>query len=515
MRNRTRIALLMALITGVVFGIVFAARWDLIPHSTAAVKDMIEGKLSPEDKKDPGRVVETIKPAPGLLDLQSSFSEISERLNPCVVNISTTKKVKMQHPFFDDFFGNDDMFEKFFNRRPRGGGKDREMEQQSLGSGFIIRSDGYILTNNHVVEQADEVYVLLTGMDDEEKIKAEIVGTDPDTDLAVLKIDTDKELSAVPLGDSDKAKVGDWAIAIGNPFGFQNTVTVGIVSAKSRDIQMGPYTDFIQTDAAINPGNSGGPLINIRGEVIGVNSAIFSRSGGYMGVGFAIPINLAREIMDSLIESGHYSRGYLGITFQEIDEKLARAYGLDEPEGALVTNVMDDTPASKAGLEVGDVIIEVEGKKIDTGKTLQREVASQGAGNKISVVVLRDGKKKTFSLTLMERPTEMTASGANKLPEKDSMELGIQVQNLDDELKGQLGSKADEGVVVMGVDPGSPAYDAGIQKGDVIIKANRKKVASTADLSKIIKSLSPGDDLLVVVERQGYNRFLVIETSKD
>lgn len=512
MKSRVRAALLLAMITGVVFGIVFAARLDLIPHSTAAVKEIVAAKTV-----DQGRVVEPLEPSKGLVDLQNSFSQIAERLNPCVVNISTTKTVKMQHPFFDDYFG-EDMFERFFNKQqPRGGGKQKErsMEQQSLGSGFVIRSDGYILTNNHVVEEADEVYVLLTGMDDEEKIKAEVVGTDPETDLAVLKITTDKELSAVPLGDSDAAKVGDWAIAIGNPFGFQNTVTVGIVSAKSRDIHAGPYTDFIQTDAAINPGNSGGPLINIRGEVIGVNSAIFSRSGGYMGVGFAIPINLAKDIMNDLIESGHYSRGYLGITFQEMDDKLARAYGLDEAKGALVTNVMEGTPASKSGLEAGDVIIEIEGKEIKDGKMLQREVASIGAGSKVAVVVMRDGKKKNFTLTLMERPSEMASSGQAPSPEKGDTEIGIQVQNLDDQLKERLGSKADSGVVVMSVETGSPADEAGILQGDIIIKANRKKVSTTADLAGIIKSLKSGDDLLVVVERQGYNRFLVVELPKD
>lgn len=507
MNSKTRVALLMALITGVVFGIVFAAKLDMIPHSKAA------------DAQADKNVVKTLKPSAAMMDLQDSFAQISASLNPCVVNISTTTTVKMQHPFFDGFF-DDDTMDRFFNRGPRQGGKNRErkMEQQSLGSGFVIRSDGYILTNNHVVENADEIYVILSGTKDEDKIKAELVGSDPDTDLAVLKIKTSKPLPAAPLGNSDAARVGDWAIAIGNPFGFENTVTVGIVSAKARDIDQGPYTDFIQTDAAINPGNSGGPLINIRGEVIGVNTAIFSRNGGYMGMGFAIPINLAKDIMDDLIETGHYSRGYLGITYQEVDEKLAKAYGLDKAEGALVTNVMDDTPAGEAGVEAGDVIIKVGDKEIKDGKALQREVARLGAGKKVTVVALRDGKQKKFTITLAERPAELSSA---KLKDKDSGKdeeepsaLGIQAQTLDKEIKERLGSKTDAGIVVTEVDPESPAQEAGIQQGDIIIKANREKVSSISDFRKIMKKVKAGEDLLIVVERQGYNRFLVVETPK-
>jgi len=512
MSTKAKLAVVATLIVGIVCGVYITARWDLIPLNYA------QSSTNAKPGIQPVASVKTVEPPSSMINLQDSFAQISENLNPCVVNISTTRKVKVQSPFSNDFFG-DDIWERFFGRdnpfRRRSPG--RELEQHSLGSGFIIRSNGYIITNNHVVQGVDEVQVTIHGQDGEDQgeFDAEIVGTDPDTDLAVLKVETDRELPTVPLGDSEKVRVGDWAIAIGNPFGFENSLTVGVISAKARDIDQGPYTDFLQTDAAINPGNSGGPLINIRGEVIGVNTAIYSRSGGYMGMGFAIPINLAKRIIGDLIEKGHYSRGYIGITFQELDEKLARVKGIDpDTPGVLIADVLEDTPAAEAGLEAGDVLVEVDGEKINTGKELQRKVAALGAGTKTKVKVIRDGKERTFTMTLAERPSEL-AGGQQTGRHEEQPNLGLELQDVTPEVADELQLKTDKGALVLGVEPGSPAYDAEFMQGDVIIKADRKPVDGVDDFSKIIDDAKPGDDVLIVVERRGYNRFLVIEIPKE
>ncbi len=473
--------------------------------------------LNAAEEPRAGGIVDTVKPAAAVVQLQDAFSDVAKNVMPCVVNISTSKTVKLQN----QFFGND-LFERFFGEPGKHGGNPREYKQQSLGSGFIVRPEGYIVTNYHVIEQADEIIVKLGGAsdetrdDDREKYKAEVIGSDPDTDLAVLKIDAGRDLPAVPMGDSNALRVGDWSIAIGNPFGLDNTLTVGVISAKGRYTESlhNPYVDYIQTDAAINPGNSGGPLVNIEGEVIGVNTAIYSRTGGYMGVGFAIPVNIVKDITDDLIESGHKSRGYIGITFQNIDKALAKQYGLDNTDGVLITNVLEDTPAEDAGLKQEDIVVEVDGHKIEYGRQLQKLVAKLGAGAKVKIKVIRNGKKKSFTLKLAERPASVASKDKsfkkNKLPE-----LGLDLENLTPEFRQQLESKVDEGAVVTNVEPGSPADDANLLQGDIIVKANRKKVSSVSDFYDIISDVEKGEDVLIVVERKGYNRFLVMNIPKD
>ncbi len=500
MNIKTRLTLVFTLIIGMIAGIVLAAHFNLLPHLDAA-----------DNKPAKTPHIETAE------NLQSAFVQVSDAVKPSVVNISTSRTVKMGNTFgfnMDDdqmkqFFG-DDFFDRFFGG-PRG--KSPDYKQQSLGSGFVIRADGYILTNNHVVDDADDIKVKFNG--DEKEYVAKLVGKDPTTDLAVIKIEGKKNLKEVPLGDSDKLRVGEWAIAIGNPFGFESTVTAGIVSALSRTIGQGPYDNFIQTDAAINPGNSGGPLVNIRGEVIGVNTAIYSQSGGYMGIGFAIPINMARDIFEKLIESGHVSRGYLGITFNDIDEKLARQFDLKKPTGVLISQVLEDSPAEKAGLKEEDIIIRLNDVEITSGKQLQREVAKINAGTKVKVTVLRKGDEKTVTVKLGERPSEDSMAGIgggeNEGSSASAKSLGLELKTLTKDLKRQIGAKADSGALVTDVKPDSPAGDAEFARGDIIVKADRKPVESADDFLEIMKKAKSGEEVLIVVERQKYNKFLVIK----
>ena len=334
-----------------------------------------------------------------------SFADLAEKLKPAVVNISTSKTVRsgglqmFREPFgqgspFEQFFG-DDFFRRFFGDIP-----ERQFEQKSLGSGFIISEDGYIFTNNHVVEKADEILVKLS---DEKEYKAKVVGTDQNIDIALLKIEPDGRLPVVTLGDSSRLRVGDWVVAIGNPFGLNQTVTAGIVSAKGRVIGAGPYDDFIQTDASINPGNSGGPLFNLAGEVVGINTAIVAQG---QGIGFAIPVNMAKDVLDDLKTRGKVVRGWLGVSIQEISEDIAKNLNLKSREGALVADVFEGDPADKAGLRTGDVIVGIDGEKVKDTHDLLQKIARMRVGQKTTVQVLRNGKEMIFSVTVSERPDQ-------------------------------------------------------------------------------------------------------------
>ncbi len=503
MNMKTRLTLVATLIIGMIAGIVLAAHFNLLPRINAA-----------DTKPAKTRHIETAE------NLQTAFVQVSDAVKPSVVNISASRTSNMGNTFgfnmdndqMKEFFG-DDFFDRFFGGPQR---RTPDYKQQSLGSGFVIRSDGYILTNNHVVDNADDIKVKFNG--DEKKYDAKLIGKDAVTDLAVIKIEGKKGLREVTLGDSDRIKVGEWAIAIGNPFGLESTVTAGIVSALSRTIGQGPYDNFIQTDAAINPGNSGGPLVDIRGEVIGVNTAIYSQSGGYMGIGFAIPINMARDVFEKLIESGHVSRGYLGITFNDIDDKLARQFDLKKAEGVLISQVLEDSPAEKAGLEEEDIIIKLNGVEITNGKQLQREVARIDAGTKVKVTVLRKGGEKTLTVKLAERPSEGSMAGAGGSESEGSSmsakNLGLELKTLTKDLKRQIGAKADSGALVMDIKTDSPAEEAEFVRGDIIIKADRKPVESVDDFLDIVSKTKAGEEILVVVERQKYNKFLVIKVPK-
>ena len=423
----------------------------------------------------------------------ASFTELVKRVGPEVVNISTTKVIKrgpMPRAFgnegpWRDFFG-DDFFERFFGQMPK------EHKQRSLGSGVIIDPQkGYILTNNHVIAGADEITVRL---DDGKEYKAEVVGRDPKTDLALIrtKVALDVEAGA-PMGDSDKTEIGEWVMAIGNPFGLERTVTVGILSAKGRVIGAGPYDDFLQTDAAINPGNSGGPLFNMKGEVIGINTAIVA-SG--QGIGFAIPINMAKELLPQL-EKGKVTRGWLGVSIQEVTDDIAKSFKLKDAKGALVAEVMEDTPAQRGGLERGDIIISFDGKEVETPNDLQRIVASTSPDKGVKVKVIRDGKIKTLTVKVGTMPEETTET-----EKAITTDLGLTVQTLTPDLAEQFNWSRDEkGVLITGVDPSGAGAEVGLRRGDLIKEIDRQNVESTEDYSRIVGKAKKGESLLFLIKR--------------
>ena len=430
------------------------------------------------------------------------ITKIAKEVMPSVVNINTTKIIKRANPFYHYFqspFGENDPFSQFFNRFFGGAKPYQEFKQKSLGSGFIISKDGYILTNNHVVANADEIYVTLP---DKHRFKAKIVGTDPKTDIALIKIDPKGEnLKPVKLGDSDKIEVGEWVVAIGNPFGFSRTVTVGIISAKGRVIGEGPYDNFLQTDAAINPGNSGGPLINMKGEVIGINTAIIASA---QGIGFAIPINMAKALLPQL-KKGKIIRGWLGVTIQQVNEDLAQYFGMKEPHGALVTSVFPDSPAEKAGIKRGDVIIEFDGHKIKGVHDLPRIVATTKVGKIVDVVVLRGGKKISLKVKVGEMGKNQPLTTEEKIDK-----LGMYVVNLTDDIREKYGITDKEGVLVYKVKPNSIADKAGIKVGDIIKSMEYQKVRNVEDYKKILENFHK-DKMLVDVKRGDSRIFFVLK----
>jgi serine protease Do len=439
-----------------------------------------------------------------------NFADLAEHLNPSVVNVSTTQVMKGQRRGmprlpFPNPFGERDPFEEFFERFFGGENPQREFRRRSLGSGFIINREGYIVTNNHVVENASDIKVSLS---DKEEFDAKVVGRDPKTDVALIKIEAKKELSAAPLGDSGKLRVGEWVMAIGNPFGLGHTVTTGIVSAKGRIIGAGPYDDFIQTDASINPGNSGGPLFNMNGEVVGINTAIVA-SG--QGIGFAIPINVAKDLLVSLREKGRVVRGWLGVQVQRITPELAKSFGLDRERGALVADVMPDTPASKAGVERGDVIIEFNGRKIEEMNDLPRVVASTPPNTDVPLKILRKGQEKIVQVRVAELKEEQrVAEGGGTLEEN----LGLTVQELTPEIARNLGVSESKGVVVTNVDDGSPADEAGLRRGDVILEVNQKKIQSVQDYRAALGRVGGPDSLLLLVRRGNNVLYVALKMAK-
>jgi len=430
---------------------------------------------------------------------------LAKKMRPIVVNISSTQisDVRGQGEFGSPF-GEEDPFNDFWKRffggpLPRG-----RQRQQSLGSGFIIDSDGSILTNNHVVENAQKIVVKLLG--DDQEYEAKVVGRDPKTDIAIIKINTKNNLPVANFGDSDKLEVGEWVVAIGNPFGLDSTVTSGIVSAKGRHIGQGPYDNFIQTDASINPGNSGGPLINLRGEVIGINTAIFSRTGGNMGIGFAIPVNLAKELLPQLRGKGKVTRGYLGVLIQKVTPEIADSLGMEKGYGALVANVSKDGPAEKAGVKVGDVIVEFDGKEVKDSGDLPIIVARTPVDKKVRMKLLRDKKEVILTVAVGElKEEEVVAS----VPEKG--ELGMTVQKVTPQMAESLGLDKPEGVVVTDVESGSAADDAGIRRGDVIVQIDRKPVRSVEEYRKFIAGIRKGKGVLFLVKRGDSTLFLALK----
>ncbi len=439
-----------------------------------------------------------------IAESSKAFSEIASALSPSVVNISTTKVMKRElAPLPDDPFS--EFFSPFRDFK-----MPKKWKEQSLGSGVIVSPDGYIITNNHVIEQADEIRVTLF---DKRSFKAKVIGADNKTDVAVVKIDADN-LSAVQWGDSDKLQVGEFVLAIGNPYGLSHTITMGIISAVGRaNVGIADYEDFIQTDAAINPGNSGGPLVNTRGEVIGINTAIFSKSGGYQGIGFAVPSNMARLVMDQLIQKGKVTRGWLGVTIQEITPELSQKFGLKTAEGALIGDVAKGSPAEKAGLKRGDIILEFNGRKIDDVGNLRNMVAQSKVGARIPLTIMRSGKEYAINVTTSELPKEVSETAPGNAPEENALEglTGLDVIELTREISRQLGMARDEkGVVVVRVDPGSAVEDAGMRKGDVIQEIDRKKITRLDEYTRIAANIRSGDTVLMFINRGGKKFYLTI-----
>ena len=425
----------------------------------------------------------------------SPWVQLARELKPAVVNVST-KRVEEGRRRLEGSGDEQAPFNQFFGDQPR-------RTVRSLGSGFIVNADGYVVTNNHVVDGATEIKVTLA---DGRELAAKVLGRDPKTDLALLKIDA-TGLPLIALGDSTQLQVGEPVMAIGNPFGLEQTVTTGIVSATGRVIGEGPYDDFIQTDASINPGNSGGPLINSKGQAVGINTALVSQSGGSVGIGFAIPINLAKPVLTQLATAGRVERGYLGVAVQRITPDLAKSFKLEGPQGALVASVAAGSPAMNAGVKRGDVIVEYDGHRIARSDALPRVVAETPVGKDVALVVVRDGKPVTLSVKvarLAETPERVVAESDTTAP------LGLTVQTLTPALARQFGLHESVGVLVRGVEGASPAADAGVQPGDVIAEIDRQPVKSVDDLERAIDKRHPGSSTLLLVHRNGGDLYIAL-----
>jgi serine protease Do len=437
-----------------------------------------------------------------------NFSDLAEDASPAVVNITSTRTVSQRNSYGRGFGDPryDEFFERFFGQQPRPSvPRENSRPVVSTGSGFIISSDGYLLTNNHVVEDADEVKVSLG---DRREYKAEIIGTDPRSDVAVLKIDAE-DLPTLKIGKSEKLRVGEWVVAIGSPFQLRFSVTSGIVSAKGRSIPNGSdstYVPFIQTDVAINPGNSGGPLFNLDGEVIGINSQIYTRSGGYMGVSFAIPIDYAMDVADQLRENGYVARGWLGVSIQEVTSELAEALGMEIPKGALVSQIIEDSPAEKSGLKEEDVILFFDGEEIFYSSDLPLTVGSIRPESKVNAMILRDGKKKTIQVTVGELPKDPALAFENT----QQNFLGLVVENqVNDNQRSSV-----EGVLVTSVDPDGIAYESGIRRGDIIYSLARTRIENVNEFKEVLSELDNQRRTTIGISRNGNKRILSLNLSK-
>ena len=509
--KRNALFIVTGIFLGIIVGLAISTNFNLILNSLAsnnhADQEVVGTLFQSESENESDAALtnddvtsEDAGDVSGLLELEKAYINVSKKVKPFVVTITSEKYIKYR--YFDpwrDFFGSD--FFDFFGRReqPRSRERERTFVQEGLGSGVIVSPDGYILTNNHVVKEADEIRVITV---DKKEYEAELIGRDEKTDVAVVKI-KGKNLPYAKLGDSDNIKVGQIVLAVGNPFSkeLQATVTNGIISAKGRSgIGTGTfYQDFIQTSAAINPGNSGGALVNLKGEVIGINTAIISSSGGFNGIGFAIPINMAKHVMDMIIEKGYVVRGYLGVIPQAVDDDMAEAFGLKEKRGALIASVEAGTPADEAGLKEQDIVVAMNGTPIKDDTDFRLRIAEYKPGSKVKLKVFRDGKYLTIPVVLGERPDDKPKKS---ITEKETEKLGITVTNLTADNARRYGFEDVEGVLVVNVKRNSQAYRKGIREGDLITSINRKKVDDVRDYNKIIRKVKKGDILVFRLKKR-------------
>lgn len=486
---------LVLIAVGIIIGLTIASGFDLTRKSSAGTSPQVSQESSSPDNDN--QTGERKSPIEFLEAISNAFADVAETVNPSVVTISTKTIIKNQQVTpFSEFFG-DDFFKRFFNYP---GGPQGEYVQQGLGSGIIIRQDGVVLTNDHVVEGANDIYVRLI---DGRELEATVQGTDTNTDLAVIKIDA-KDLPAIKIGDSDALRVGQWVLAIGSPLQpeLAHSVTSGIVSAKGRTGVGGlsAFQDYIQTDAAINPGNSGGPLVNLKGELVGINTAIATRNGGNMGIGFAIPSKLAEKVMTDILEKGRVMRGWLGVGIQNVSPELAKNFNLDKADGVIVTEVMKDGPAEKAGFKVEDIILELNGEHIKNVTHLSTRIGSTDPGTNVRIKILRNGEERTIPVTIGEYPAEQQPQAR---AQKQSIEsLGFSVSDLTPALRSRLNIDKDAtGVVVTNVERNSAAYQAGIREGDLILKFNRKTVTSVSEFNNMIKNTEAGEPVALYLKR--------------
>jgi len=449
-----------------------------------------------------------------ILDRSSkAFVSVVKRAKPAVVHIKVEKTTKssnrlgseemFNHPFFEQFFGP--------NFRPQQQPRQREYKQRGQGSGFIISKEGLILTNNHVVENADSITVILS---DNRDFVAKVIGTDPKSDIALIKIEDPENLPVLPLGDSSTLEAGEWVIAIGNPFGLSQTVTVGVVSATGRNgMGINEYENFIQTDAAINPGNSGGPLLNGRGEAVGINTALFSRTGGYMGIGFAIPINMVKSIENQLQKHGKVTRGWLGVGIQNMTKDLAESFDLRQTDGILVSSVQQDSPASAAGLKQGDVIIRMDGVPLENVSELRNKVALTAPGTKTMLRVIRQGREKKIQITIGEQPANFGQTGDQSWTKKNSLDqFGLTLQELSPELAERFGYVKNSGLIISDIKPDSPAATAGLKPGQLVEEVNRQKVNTLKKLKQAVQSSTKSGKILLRIRSGEFSTYVVLTT---
>ncbi len=495
MSGKTKFSLFFAILTGMLVGVMLFSDVQITLQPKSSNAENSHSSQNNQNAQPPAQLK-------SLQDLNNAFVSLAEQTRPSVVTVFTEKTIERRvvNPF--DFFGFKDFFNQPENQKQP---ETRKDIRQGLGSGVVVSDEGYILTNNHVIDKADKIFVRTF---DDRRLEAKVVGADAKTDIAVIKID-DSKLRPLSFGNSDGIRVGEWVIAIGSPLGdnLEQTVTHGIVSAKGRsNLGLADYEDFIQTDAAINPGNSGGPLVDIEGKLIGINTAIASRTGGFQGIGFAVPSNMAKQVMNSLIKYGKVTRGWLGVTIQDINESMAEGMNLNSTDGTIVGSVVEGSPAEKAGLKTGDVIIKLNGQKVKNTVELRNNIASTQPNTTVTLQVIREGMQKTIRIKLGELPADEKLAGPTST--KIEEVFGFSVANNNASYAQQFNLKSTSGLIIVKIDPSSNAYRNGLRTGDLILQLNKQDVTSIADFKSDLNKLEEGENILFLIERRGSKMFV-------